>query len=151
MTQLRYTVKRHVRGDLIYVFSLRANERWMELEEFPSRALALGEIHELVVSVNPGLQPGEKVRDVAYIGFFEVAVSGIAEFGDEVWAGEHRLGTLAGFDLTHYPNHLNIVVSADVSVTGAELGLDVGAPIRFRTSLDATPPDDNAQMAPRQG
>ena len=131
MTQLRYTVKRHVQGQLIYVFSLRADERWMQLEEFPSRALAQGEIHELVVSSNLRLQPGASVRDVAYIGFFEVEIGGIVEFGDDAWAGDHRLGTVAGFDLTHYPNHLNIVVSTDVAATGAELGLTIGTPIRF--------------------
>jgi len=140
MTELRYTAKRHAQGDLVYVFSLRADERWMRLEEFPSRALLRGEIHELVLSANAGLQPGAWVRDVAYIGFFEVSVGGIAEFGDEVWAGEQRLGTLAGFDLTHYPNHLNVVVSADVAATGAELGLDVGATIRFQTPPGATLP-----------
>lgn len=131
MNQQRYTAKRHVQGELIYVFALRVDERWMKLEEFPSRALTRGEIHELMVSTNAGLRPGAGVRDLAYIGFFEVETSGIAEVGDEVWAGDHRLGTLAGFDLTHYPNHLNIVVSAEVAVTGAELGLDVGATIRF--------------------
>ena len=131
MTQPRYTAKRHVKGSLVYVFALRANKRWMQLEEFPSRALARGEIHELVLSADTGLQPGAKVRDVAYIGFFEVDVGGIAEFGDELWVGEERLGTLAGFDLTHYPNHLNIVVSVDVASTGAEMGLEVGTPIHF--------------------
>lgn len=131
MTQSRYTAKRHVQGNLIYVFSFRTDQRWMQLEEFPSRALMRGEIHELVVSANAGLEPGARVRDVAYIGFFEVDVSGVVEFGDEVWVGEHRLGILAGFDLTHYPNHLNIVVSSDQAPTGAELGLDVGTTIRF--------------------
>ena len=131
MTQPRYTTKRHVQGELIYVFALRRDQRWMQLEEFVSRSLSRGEIHELILSSNPGLKPGARVRDVAYIGFFEVAVSGIVEYGDEVWAGDRLLGTVAGFDLTHYPNHLNIVVSADVAVTGAELGLDVGRPIRF--------------------
>ena len=58
-------------------------------------------------------------------------VGGIAEFGDEVWAGDQRLGTLAGFGLNHYPNHLNIVVAAVAASTGAELGLDLGMPIQF--------------------
>ncbi len=133
MTQPRYTSKRHVQGSLMYVFALRADERWMQLETFPSRALLRGEIHELIVSADSGLQPGARVRDVAYIGFFEVNIGGIAELGDEVWAGGRRLGTLAGFDLTHYPNHLNIVVSADFAATGAELGLDVGTPLQFQT------------------
>ena len=141
MTQLRYTAKRHVQGDLIYVLAVRIDERWMKLEEFPSRALKKGDIHELVLSANAGLQPGAEVRDVAYIGFFEVDVSGIVEFGDEVWLGDQRLGTLAGFDLTHYPNHLNVVVHTDVASTGAELELDVGTPIRFQTPSDAITPE----------
>ena len=140
MTQLRYTAKRHVRGCLVYVFPQRVDERWMQLEEFRGRALVRGEIHELVVSANPGLEPGARVRDVAYIGFFEVEVGGIAEFGDEVWAGEHRLGTLAGFDVTYYPNHFNVVVQADVATTGGELGLDVGTAIRFQTPPGGTFP-----------
>lgn len=133
MTQLRYSAKRHIEGELVYVFHLRTNERWMHLEDIPSRALVRGEIHELILSENPGLKPGSGVRDVAYIGFFEVSVSGIAETGDEVWAGKHRLGTLAGFDMTHHPNHLNIVVSTDSTATGAEMGLELYTPIRFRT------------------
>ena len=132
MSQLRYTVKRNVQGQLIYVFSLRTDQRWMQLEEFPSRALARGEIHELILSSNPGLHPGAAVPDVAYVGFFEVDVGGIAEYGDEVWAGDKLLGILAGFDLNHYPNHLNIVVAAEVASTGAELELELGTPIRFQ-------------------
>ena len=131
MTDARYTAKRHIQGELIYVFALRADERWMQLEAFRSRALARGEIHELILSANAGLEPGAQVRDVAYVGFFEVEVGGIAEFGDELWAAERRLGSLAGFDLNHYPNHLNIVVSSADAASGAELGLDVGTPIRF--------------------
>ena len=149
MTELRYTAKRHVQGELIYVFCLRADERWMYLEDLPSRALAKGEIHELILSQNEGLSPGAKVRDVAYIGFFEVSVSGIAEIGDEVWAGEQRLGSLAGFDLTHYPNHFNIVVSTNDAKTGAEIGLGLGVPIRFSTPPGAHAPEGGIHQKPQ--
>ncbi len=71
MTNLRYTAKRNIVGDLLYVFSLRINDRWMTLEDVPSRALGHGEIHELVLSENEGLRPGKGVRDTVYIGFFE--------------------------------------------------------------------------------
>ena len=126
-------VKRQVRGTLIYVGASRTNERWMQLEEYRTRALLRGEIHELILSSGAGLRPGAKVRDVTLVGFFEVDVGGIAVFGDELWAGEQRLGTLAGFDLTHFPNHFNIVVFTEAASSGAELGLDVGTPIRFQT------------------
>ena len=61
MSQLRYTAKRNVQGQLVYVFSLRTDQRWMQLEEFPSRALVRGEIHELILSSNRGLRPGAGV------------------------------------------------------------------------------------------
>lgn len=94
----------------------------------------------LSLSENDGLQPGTRVRDVAYIGFIEVEIGGVAEIGDEVWAGELRLGALAGFDLTHYPNHLNIVLSTEAAKTGAELGLQLGTRIIFRGDPHATRP-----------
>lgn len=133
MENFRYTAKRHVVGDLLYVFSLRTDERWMELEDIPSRALRQGEIHELIVSENEGIKPGTGVRDAAYIGFFEVQTSGIAEIGDEVYADDLHLGTLAGFDMTHFPNHLNIVLATNDARTGAELKLGLECKIRFRS------------------
>ena len=119
---------------------MRKAERWMHLENIPSRALRKGEIHELIVTADKGLHPGSGVRDVAYIGFFEVKISGIAEAGDEIWVGEHRLGMLVGFDMTHFPNHLNIVVHSIEPQTGAELGLGLGAMVRFDSPQGSTFP-----------
>ncbi len=147
METLRYSAKRHVEGQLVYVLHTRADERWMHLEDVPSRALLAGEIHELVLSVNDDLKPGSGVRDVVYIGFFEVTVAGVADVGDEVWARDVRLGALAGFDFVHMPNHMNIVVSTDQATTGAEMGFDVGTPIRFRTPDGAILPDVGPRKA----
>ena len=133
MGNFRYTAKRHVVGELIYVFSLRTLERWLELEDIPSRGLRQGEIHELIVSANEGIGPGTGVRDAYYIGFFEVETSGIAEIGDEVYVDDLYLGALAGFDLTHMPNHLNIVLATVNARTGAELNLGLGCKVRFRS------------------
>lgn len=146
LNTLRYTSKRHVEGELVYVFCMKADHRWMRLEEIPSRALRTGEIHELILSDNPGLKPGTGVRDVSYVGFFEVAVSGIAEIGDEVWAGGVRLGSLAGFDMTHTPNHLNIVVATQKAQTGAEMGFHVGTPVRFGTPAGAKAPPNGIHI-----
>ncbi|HAL48139.1 MAG: hypothetical protein FI707_00330 [SAR202 cluster bacterium] len=133
METLRYSAKRHVEGQLVYVLHTRTDERWMHLEDVPSRALLAGEIHELALSINDDLKPTAGVRDVVYIGFFEITVAGIADVGDEVWAGDVHLGDLAGFDFVHMPNHLNVVLSTNQAATGAEMGFDVGTSIRFRT------------------
>ena len=39
MIKLRYSAKQHIKGDLIYVLAMRKDERWMHLEDVPSRAL----------------------------------------------------------------------------------------------------------------
>src|SRR5207248_1409398 len=104
-TEARYKSRRRVSGELVYVSVKRASGRDMKLEKLTSRAMLQGEIHELIVSSSKGLSPGAAVPDVAYIGFFEVTRGSMALAGDEVWVGPERLGILAGFDLTHFPNH----------------------------------------------
>ena len=54
--------------------------------------------------------PGGGADSVSAIAFFEVDQGGLAVVGDEVSLGGAVLGTLAGFDVTHMPNHINVVV-----------------------------------------
>ena len=51
--------------------------------------------------------------------------------GDNVTVAGRLIGQIAGFDETHLPNHLNIVVKAGKSVTGREIGLNPGDAIQF--------------------
>ena len=39
------------------------------------------------------------------------------------------IGTIAGFDDTHMPNHMNIVIAQDRLQSGAELGLKLEEPV----------------------
>jgi len=151
-SRLRYTAKRNVEGELLYIFCMRADNRYMSLETLVTRALRAGEVHELIVSSSPGLAPGADVPDVAYVGFFEVDRAGIAEVGDEVFVGDRLLGRLAGFDLTHMPNHMNIVVASAEAATGAELGLEVGTRVRLCTPAGGqAPPGGIHVKLSRQG
>ena len=54
--------------------------------------------------------PGGGADRVSAIAFFEVEQGGLAVVGDEVSVSGAVLGTLAGFDVTHMPNHINVVV-----------------------------------------
>ncbi|MGW8178994.1 MAG: DUF6917 domain-containing protein, partial [bacterium] len=65
---------------------------------------------------------------VRAIGFFEITKSGLIVAGDDVWIEDRLLGKLAGFDLTHMPNHINVVVKAE---SLDEPVLRVGDKIRF--------------------
>ncbi|HAI20702.1 MAG TPA: hypothetical protein DCM14_02165 [Clostridiales bacterium UBA8153] len=99
--------------------------RGLELIQPLSRALRQGEIHELVVTTEGEAGPGRRVDSVGYLAFFEVQSGGLAVTGDPVSWGEH-FWTLVGFDLTHAPNHLNLVVRGPSRLSGEELGMRVG-------------------------
>ena len=127
--------RRQIQGAIVEVLDMRNEGRGLELAAFNSRALLQQEIHELILTTESGRGKGSRVDRVSYVGFFEVLLGGMARLGDEVWVGDNldcRLGVLTGFDLTHFPNHYNIVLETTHDVTGLELGLTVGTPLCFR-------------------
>ncbi len=68
---------------------------------------------------------------VRAIAFFEITKSGLVVAGDDVWIEDRLLGKLAGFDVTHMPNHINVVVK---TYSLEEPGLRVGDRIRFSSN-----------------
>lgn len=127
-----YYAKSDIQGRLMVVLDGKLENRGMELITQISRCVLRNEIHELIASDEPGLGAGSKVEKVAYLGFVEIYQAGVLTIGDEVlWAGQ-TIGTVAGFDETHMPNHLNIVVSAGERRSGAELKLHLGDSVTFR-------------------
>ena len=126
----RVVAKRDVVGEVVYVLHQTATERAMMLEKVYSRAVQLHEIHELIAT-GDAAEPGGRADDVRYVAFFEVLVGGCLRVGDTVSIDDVPLGELAGFDLTHSPNHLNLVVRTKRPRSGEELGLGLGAKVRF--------------------
>jgi hypothetical protein len=125
--------KSPVTGRMKCVLHARAEQRGLELAPFPSRALLKNEIHELILTLEETASPGKVVNRIAYVGFFEVADGGILWAGDEVYINGERIGTLAGYDLTHFPNHFNIVIKSQGTLnTGKESGYHTGAEIIFK-------------------
>lgn len=102
----------------------------MHLEEIYSRAVLRSEIHEIITTAETG-GPGETVNDVSYVAFFEVSRGGILRVGDVVRIGDRVIGALAGFDVTHHPNHLNLVVRAVAARSGKDLAIPLEAKVRF--------------------
>ncbi len=130
-----YAAKSDVVGKLVSILDARSEERGMELIIHPSRALCQGEIHELAVTDDPEAGPEYTVDRVAYLAFFDVEQGGIVLVGDKVRVGEQEIGQVVGFDLTHYPNHMNILVLRAERKTGPELGLRLGDSITFSSAL----------------
>jgi hypothetical protein len=130
-----YAAKSDVVGRLVCILDARSEERGMEMTIHPSRALCQGEIHELAVTDDLHAAPDYLLDRVAYLAFFSVEQGGIVLVGDSVLVGEAELGKVAGFDLTHFPNHMNVVIGAQDRKTGLELGLNLGDRVTFRSTL----------------
>lgn len=116
-----YVSKRTVEGRVVCVLRARSERRGMELEHHPSRAVPAGEIHELALTDDPAAEPGARVERVAYIGFVEIVQGGVILVGDQVTLGAQEIGRVVGFDCTHFPNHMNILVHGPQWSTGQEL------------------------------
>lgn len=127
-----YAEKKDVDGSLVVILDGRMDDRGLELITPISRCLRTHDVHELIMTDEAGARPGEKVNKIAYLGFLEVASGGVIVSGDKVLLEEKCIGTLVGYDETHMPNHLNIVIQTDKLLTGIELGVGLGNKITFK-------------------
>lgn len=123
--------KRTVRGELVKILTHRREDRGMVLEGFASRCVQRYEIHELLTTDQHSQDPGAVVDSVGFLGFAEIAVGGVIDRGDPVFIGGHRVGSVLGFDSCHFPNHYNVLIAVDRTVTGPDLGLRPTMEVRF--------------------
>ena len=121
--------KRPVHGTLVKVLVHRRADRGMRLEEFASRCVRQGEVHELVTTDHRVTDAS--IDRVGFLGFAEIAHGGVIDRGDEVHIGDRFVGTVLGFDACHFPNHYNILIAMDEPVTGRDIELSPEAGVRF--------------------
>ncbi|MBI4279300.1 MAG: hypothetical protein HY660_12670 [Armatimonadetes bacterium] len=129
-----FAQKSPVAGRLVVVLRGHLEGRELELIPQPSRAVTAGEVHELVAVDEPKAGPGRVVNRVAFLGFVEFLSGGVLVAGDEVRVGGRVVGRLAGYDLTHMPNHMNLVILTPGALSGEEMGLELGAAVGFAGS-----------------
>ena len=129
--------KRPLASSLVALLHHTRTDRGMQLMQEQSRCIQAGELHEVVTSDEDSVG-GERVDRVGFIGFAEFACGGVIEVGDRVSCGGRALGTVLGFDATHFPNHLNILVRSEELRTAPSLGLALGDELRFEPP--AAPP-----------
>lgn len=120
-----YAKKRPCQGNLVVVLDGKIEGRKLQLMTPISRAVLAGEIHELIVTDEEEAGPGQEVNRIAYWGFFEVTQGTVMVAGDTIRIAGQKLGTIAGFDETHMPNHINIIVKSPERKTGVELNLSL--------------------------
>lgn len=127
-----YAAKREIHGRMAVILRGKLEKRGLNLIAPISRAVQKNEIHELILTDEAGARPGSGVDRIAYVGFVEIITGGVLVVGDELLYGGNVLGRVAGFDETHLPNHLNIVILSGKRLDGVELGLPLESEIRFK-------------------
>jgi len=108
-----YGDRRPVTGKVVALLHITFEDRGLELIQSRSRALLKNEIHELMVTDEEAAAPGGGADHVSAIAFFEVEQGGLAVVGDEVTVAGNFLGHIAGYDMTHMPNHMNVLVRSE--------------------------------------
>jgi hypothetical protein len=109
----------------------RRDGRGLQLIHPRTRCIRRYEVHELIMTDELDAAPGGKVDRCHYLGFAEFAASGVLTHGDKLSVGGLIIGTVAGFDESHFPNHYNIVIKGAKGYTGAELNQQPGDALTF--------------------
>jgi len=126
-----YAKKSDVYGPLVVILDGQMEDRGLQLIVPVSRCVRQNDVHELILTDEQGAKPGARVNRIAYLGFFTVERGGVIVQNDQVFLNDFMLGHLAGFDETHMPNHLNIVIKTDKLFTGVGLGAEIDMCIKF--------------------
>ena len=100
-------------------------EREMQKGSFLTRCIQAGEVHELV-AVDANTLEAEKYHGASYLGFVAFKAPAVIYVGESVFIEGKYLGVLGGFDYTHYPNHINILIETEHPTNGQGLGITVG-------------------------
>ena len=125
-------MKKDVEAKMVTITDSQREDRGMDLTIQKSRAVIKGHLHEAAVTLDINAGPGKTVNSVAYLGMMEITEAGLIVIGDEVIADGVKIGEVAGFDETHFPNHMNILIRVKELKTGLKMGLQLGSRIIFR-------------------
>ena len=120
-----FSIKRIIKCSVVAVLQAKVDKRGLHLIQPISRVLKKNDIHELILTDESEARPGQIVNRIAYLAFIEISQGGVIVVGDEVYWNNNLLGTVAGFDDTHMPNHQNIILYSPKTLTGKELHIQV--------------------------
>lgn len=131
VTLSTYAANRPVEGEVVTVLDSTHEARGLKLIPTYSRALRKNSIHELIATDELDKQPGDTANRIAYLAFFEVARGGCVLVGETLFVDGQPVGEVLGFDETHEPNHINIIIGVKQRQTGPQLKIALGSKIRF--------------------
>jgi uncharacterized protein YuzE len=131
VTLSTYAANRPVKGEVVTVLDSTHEQRALKLISTYSRALRKNSIHELIATDEAGRKPGDTADRIAYLAFFEVSRGGCIIVGETLFVNGHAVGEIIGFDETHEPNHINIIIGVKKRRTGPGLKIGLGSKIKF--------------------
>ena len=131
VTLATYAANRPVQGGVVTVLDSTHEARGLKLIPTYSRALPKNSIHELIATDETDKRPGDTANRIAYLAFFEVARGGCVIVGETLVVDGKPVGQIIGFDETHEPNHINIIIGVKQRRTGPQLKISVGSKIKF--------------------
>jgi hypothetical protein len=134
-----YRAKADMNGTVVVVLDGKLENRALTLIQPISRVFTKGSIIELIGTDDPKAEPGNGVDRISYIGFVEFESGGVVLVGDEVHWNGMVIGTVAGYDDTHMPNHQNTIVAMKQRKSGHELGMRPGDEILIKGFEHNTP------------
>jgi len=120
------STKCEVEAKAVTVFGNKREDRRLGLMTTYTRVVKKNDIHEFIVTDEPNVYPGDTVDRVAYVCFAEITTGGAIMCGDRVFSKGVIIGEIRGFDETHAPNHINILMYADDLKSGFEYAMKVG-------------------------
>jgi hypothetical protein len=123
--------KREATGKIVVIHDVKFDDRGYRLMSELSRAVLCNEIHELISTAEDNAGPGTEVNEVGIIGFFEITTGGVLAVGDRVIIEKNEIGMIGGFDETHFPNHINVIIKTDKTVTGFDLNIRLEEKVVF--------------------
>ena len=131
VTLSTYAANRPIKGEVVTVLDSTHEARGLKLISTYSRALKKNSIHELIATDETGKKPGDTANRIAYLAFFEVSRGGCIIVGETLFVDGETIGQIIGFDETHEPNHINIIIGVKKRRTGPQLKIGLGSTIKF--------------------
>jgi hypothetical protein len=136
--RLFISAKASLEGKVVAVLNSVREGRGLQLIVPKTRCFKQYEVHELILTDEENARPGFEVNRVAGIAFVEFTKGGVLAEGEQVTIGKQAIGRIAGFDETHFPNHINIILKGPKRQTGEALGITPGQKVVIKPENSLT-------------
>jgi len=123
--------KLEILAKVVVVLSSYNEKRNLKLIQQSTRAVSIHDVHEIIITDEETAEPGNVVDRIAYLGFVEFIRSGVLMYGDSIKINNIEIGKLVGFDYTHMPNHMNIIIKSSKRKSGKDHGIKLEEIISF--------------------